>query len=92
MKPTFSLLILVFTLFTSCDDEIFRDATSSEVKINWLNQAQIESENAIGDIVNLELALEFINMPNLYSVDFKVHFDHTLFSPCLLYTSPSPRD
>ena len=81
MKPTFSLLILVFTLFTSCDDEIFRDGARPEVRINWLNKAQIESENAIGDTVNLELALEFVNMPNMYFVDFKVHFDHTLFNP-----------
>ena len=82
MKPTLSLLILTFTLITSCDDENFRwDSDPPEVRINWLNQAQIESENAIGDIVNLELALEFFNMPNMYSVDFKVHFDHTLFNP-----------
>ena len=81
MKPTFSLLILVFTLFTSCDDEIFRDGARPEVRINWLNKAQIESENAIGDTVNVELALEFVNMPNMYFVDFKVHFDHTLFNP-----------
>ena len=82
MKPTLTLLVLVFTLITSCDDENFRwDSDPPEVRINWLNQSQIESENAIGDIVNLELALEFSNMPNMYSVDFKVHFDHTLFSP-----------
>ena len=82
MKPTLTLLVLVFTLITSCDDENFRwDSDPPEVRINWLNQSQIESENAIGDIVNLELALEFSNMPNMYSVDFKVHFDHTLFNP-----------
>ena len=81
MKPTFSLLILVFTLFTSCDDDIFRDGTRPEVRINWLNKEQIQSENAIGDSINLELALEFVNMPNMYFVDFKVHFDHTLFNP-----------
>ena len=82
MKPTLTLLFLLFTLITSCDDENFRwDSDPPEVRINWLNQAQIESENAIGDIVNLELALEFSNMPYMYSVDFKVHFDHTLFNP-----------
>ncbi|OUW20921.1 MAG: hypothetical protein CBD21_02735 [bacterium TMED161] len=82
MKSTLTLLVLVFTLITSCDDENFRwDSDPPEVRINWLNQAQIESENAIGDIVNLELALEFSNMPYMYSVDFKVHFDHTLFNP-----------
>ena len=43
-----------------------------EVRINWLNVAQIESENAIGDIVNLELALEFSNIL-IYIVSFKVH-------------------
>ena len=82
MKHTFFLLALVFFLITSCDEFLIEDGrNSSEVRINWLNKNKIESENAIGDIVNLELALEFSNMPDLFTVEFKIHFDHTLFSP-----------
>ena len=82
MKHTLFLLALVFFLITSCDEFLTEDGRSSaEVRINWLNKNQIESENAIGDIVNLELALEFYNMPDMFTVEFKIHFDHTLFSP-----------
>ena len=82
MKHTLFLLALVFFLITSCDEFLTEDGrSSSEVRINWLNKNQIESENAIGDIVNLELALEFYNMPDMFTVEFKIHFDHTLFSP-----------
>ena len=82
MKHTLFLLALVFFLITSCDEFLIEDSrNSSEVRINWLNKNKIESENAIGDIVNLELALEFSNMPDMFTVEFKVHFDHTLFSP-----------
>ena len=81
MRYTFPLLILVFFITTSCDDENFRwDSDPPEVRINWLNQSEIEAEHAIGDSIQLELALEFSNMPFMYSVDFRVHFDHTLFS------------
>ena len=84
MKHTLFLLALVFFLITSCDEFLIEDGrNSSEVRINWLNKNKIESENAIGDIVNLELALEFSNMPDLFTVEFKIHFDHTLFSPDL---------
>ena len=82
MKHTLFLLALVFFLITSCDEFLIEDGrNSSEVRINWLNKNKIESENAIGDIVNLELALEFSNMPDMFTVEFKIHFDHTLFSP-----------
>ena len=64
MKSTLTLLVLVFTLITSCDDENFRwDSDPPEVRINWLNQSEIEAEYAIGDSIQLELALEFFNMP-----------------------------
>jgi hypothetical protein len=82
MRYTFPLLILVFIITTSCDDDNFRwDSDPPEVRISWLNQYEIEAEHAIGDSIEIELALEFSNMPYMYSVDFRVHFDHTLFSP-----------
>ena len=81
MRYTFPLLVLMFIITTSCDDDSFRwDSDPPEVRINWLNQSEIESEYAIGDSIQLELALEFSNMPYMYSVDFRVQFDHTLFS------------
>ena len=42
MKPTLTLLFLLFTLITSCDDENFRwDSDPPEVRINWLNQRKL---------------------------------------------------
>ena len=81
MRYTSSLLILVFFIMTSCEDPTgSRFSDPPEVRINWLNQSEIEAEYAIGDSIQLELALEFFNMPNMYSVDFRLHFDHTIFS------------
>ena len=34
--------------------------------------------------------LEFVDKPKLFDRSFD--FDHTYVMPCLLYTSPSPRD
>jgi hypothetical protein len=80
MKSIFPLLIIVFMISTSCDEGSFSwESNPPEVRLVILNESDL-ADKAIGDSINIELGLELYNMQNLYSLDFEVHFDYTIFS------------
>ena len=80
MKSIFPLLLILFIISTSCDDDSFRwESNPPEVRLVILNESDL-ADKSIGDSINLELGLELYNMQNLYFLDFEIHFDHTIFS------------
>jgi len=81
MKHITLLLFLALIITTSCDEESFSwESNPPEVRLVVLNQDEL-AEKSVGDSINLELGLELYNMQDLYFIDFKVHFDTTIFIP-----------
>ena len=66
MKSIFPLLIIVFMISTSCDEDSFSwESNPPEVRLVILNESDL-ADKAIGDSINIELGFDLYNMQNLY--------------------------
>jgi len=81
MRHIALFLFSILVITTSCDQDSFSwESNPPEVRLVILNEDEL-AEKSVGDSINLELGLELYNMQDMFSIDFKVHFDTTIFTP-----------